>query len=76
MPDTDSGAAVAWIAADGAAIVGSNHAEGRGAWYSIFIRAASNGGPASTVLGNVTTGDIILNWQVLGNPWAPLNVRW
>ena len=66
---------VAWIEATNGAIVSSNRVEGISR-ESIFIRVPTGKVAAATVLGNITSGLIRLNYQVLGNPWAPLNVRW
>ena len=31
--------------------------------------------PAVTATGNITDGEIIVNWQPLQPPWQPLNIR-
>jgi peptide/nickel transport system substrate-binding protein len=35
----------------------------------------ATGGPAATVLGNITDGAIRVNGATLGTPWAPLNIQ-
>ena len=65
---------IAWIEATNGAIVSSNRVEGTSR-ESIFILVPQVKPPPATVLGNITSGLIRLNYAALPTPWAPLNVR-
>ncbi len=74
LSSVDGVTATVWIQATRVAIVSSNRAEGTSR-DSMFILVPQVKPPPATVLGNITSDEIRLNFGVLGNPWAPLNAR-
>ncbi|TCV94668.1 hypothetical protein EC912_103153 [Luteibacter rhizovicinus] len=70
---TDSTPAV--IANATSVVVGGNQVQGQDPAISIIAGTLGDRGPAATILGNITQGDILLNAAPPGAPWKDLNIR-
>jgi hypothetical protein len=57
----------------GAIIASANYLEGPPKLASLVLQLAPENGPF-TVLGNISSGNILVNGGVLAAPWAPFNV--
>lgn len=57
----------------GAALVNANYLEGTAKATAMVVKLLPENGPF-TVLGNVSSGNILVNGSALAAPWAPLNV--
>ena len=56
------------------AIVGDNRLQWKGGTVTIKVSQKSGDAWAATVVGNIVSGLIRVNGQLLGPPWAALNL--